>query len=29
MHDQIHHTAQDLVTDQRTAAGPDLAGGDR
>jgi hypothetical protein len=29
MHDQIHHTAQDLVTDQQTAGGTGRAGGDR
>ena len=29
MHDKIHHTAQDRVTDQRTASGTGRAGGDR
>ena len=29
MHDQIHHTAQNLVTYQHTASGTGRAGGDR
>ena len=29
MHDQIHHTAQDLVTDKPTAGGTGRTGDDR